>query len=355
MLAAGNAFTQPRAPFARIQYTLEPAAGEVVVKIAGCGLCHTDVSFYFGDVAPRAALPLVLGHEISGTVVEAGQAMQALLGARVVVPAVMPCGDCAHCRAGFENTCTRQFMPGNDGHGGFASHVKVPGRYLAALPQDLRGYTLPELSVIADAVTTPYQSVMRSGLRQGDVAIVVGAGGIGTYAVQIAAAIGAHVLAIDIDDARLARLADLGACATYNSRGQDLKTARAGVRQLVASRGWPDFAWKIFEMSGAAQGQELAYGLIPPSGTLAVVGFTMARLELRLSNLMALDATCFGNWGCAPVHYAQAIQLVLDGRVNLKPFIQTYPLSQIQQLFEQAHQGALSRRAILLPDTQETP
>lgn len=351
MLARGVAFSKPCTPFAGIEYPLQPGPGEVVVQVAGCGLCHTDVGFYFGDVAPRAPLPLVLGHEISGTVVLAGSGFQNLVGSRVVVPSVMPCGDCAHCRAGFENTCTRQFMPGNDGHGGFATHIKVPGKYLAPLPQDLKGYELAELSVIADAVTTPYQSVLRSGLRKGDVAVVVGAGGIGTYGVQIAAALGARVLAIDIDDTKLARLRDFGAAITFNSKGQDLKTARGAVRKLVADAGWPDFGWKIFEMSGSAAGQELAYNLIPPSGTLAVVGFTMARLELRLSNLMAFDASCFGNWGCAPRHYPEVIQMVLDGRINLKPFIQTHPLSQIQPLFEQAHHGGLAQRAILVPQT----
>lgn len=351
MLAHGHAFSKPCAPFARISYELVPAPDEVVVQVAGCGLCHTDVGFYFGDVSPRAQLPLVLGHEISGTVVRAGARFESILGRTVVVPSVMPCGDCAHCRAGLENTCTRQFMPGNDGHGGFASHIKVPGRYLAPLPADLKGYELAELSVIADAVTTPYQSVLRSGLRQGDVAIVVGAGGIGTYGVQIAAALGARVLAIDIDDTKLARLREFGAAITFNSKGQDLKAARAAVRKLVAGAGWPDFGWKIFEMSGSAAGQELAYNLIPPSGTLAIVGFTMARLELRLSNLMALDATCFGNWGCAPRHYPEVIKMVLDGRINLKPFIRTHPLSQIQPLFEQAHHGALAQRAILVPQS----
>ncbi|MBE7492580.1 MAG: 6-hydroxycyclohex-1-ene-1-carbonyl-CoA dehydrogenase [Planctomycetes bacterium] len=355
MLARGIAFSAPRAPFQGIEYELSPAPHEVIVQVAGCGLCHTDVGFYFGDVAPRAKLPLVLGHEISGTVVGAGARFESLIGTRVIVPAVMPCGDCPHCRAGYENTCTRQFMPGNDGHGGFATHICVPGRYVAPLPADLGPYSLPELSVIADAVTTPYQSVLRSGLRRGDVAIVVGAGGIGTYGVQIAAAFGARVLAIDIDDAKLARLRDFGAAATFNSRGHDLKTARAAVRKLAAGAGWPDFGWKIFEMSGSAAGQELAFGLIPPSGTLAVVGFTLARLELRLSNLMALDATCFGNWGCAPRHYPEVIRMVLDGRINLKPFIQTHPLSRIQPLFEQAHHGGLPQRAILVPQPQEQP
>jgi 6-hydroxycyclohex-1-ene-1-carbonyl-CoA dehydrogenase len=350
MRATGFAYSEPNAPFRRIDYPLEPGPDEAVVKVAGCGLCHTDVGFYYGDVAPRAALPLVLGHEISGVVEAAGDDFAALVGRGVVIPSVMPCGECERCAAGMPNTCARQFMPGNDGHGGFADRIVVPARYLAKLPADLKGYELADLSVIADAVTTPYQSVSRAGLKPGDVAVVVGVGGIGTYAVQIARARGAHVVAIDIDDSKLERIRHHGAHETFNVRDVDLKEARKAVRKLVTGDGHADFGWKVFEMSGTKQGQELAFALLPASGTLAVVGFTMAKLELRLSNLMALDATCFGNWGCAPELYPGAIEMVLDGRVNMKPFIRRHTMSQINELFEAAHAGKLTERAILVPE-----
>jgi 6-hydroxycyclohex-1-ene-1-carbonyl-CoA dehydrogenase len=350
MRATGFAYAEPKAPLKRIEYELDPGRDEAVVKVAGCGLCHTDVGFYFGDVAPRAKLPLVLGHEISGTVEAVGDDYGDFLGERVIVPSVMPCGECPHCIAGYPNTCIRQFMPGNDGHGGFADRILVPARYLAKLPADLKGYALADLSVIADAVTTPCQSVFRSGLKPGDVAVVVGVGGIGTYAVQIAKAEGAYVVAIDIEDDKLERIRQHGADAVFNVKGVDIKDARKAVRKLVTGAGQPDFAWKVFEMSGTAPGQELAYALLPASGTLAVVGFTMAKVELRLSNLMAFDATCFGNWGCAPDLYPKAIEMVLDGRINMKPFIKRHPLSDINELFAVAHAGKLSERAILVPE-----
>ena len=349
MLARGFAYSEPKSPFRAIEYDLEPGVDEAIIKVAGCGLCHTDVGFYFGDVAPRAKLPLVLGHEISGVVEAVGEHFSALQGAQVIVPSVMPCGDCPHCKAGCSNTCVRQFMPGNDGHGGFASRIKVPARYLTKLPADLAGYELGDLSVIADAVTTPYQSVQRSGLKAGEVAIIVGTGGIGTYAVQIAKAVGAFVVALDIDDAKLERIRSHGADAVFNVRDVSVKDTRKEVRKLVTGAGQPDFAWKIFEMSGSTAGQELAYALLPPSGTLAVVGFTMGKLELRLSNLMAFDAVCFGNWGCTPDLYPAAVEMVLSGKVNLKPFIKRHSLDQIQPLFEAAHRGELNKRAILVP------
>lgn len=352
MLAHGFAFHAVAAGFKEAEYGLAPGPGEVVVRVAGCGLCHTDVGFYYGDVAPRASLPLVLGHEISGTVVEAGERFAGLVGSRVVVPSVVPCGDCERCRAGSENTCARQFMPGNDGHGGFADHVKVPGSGLAVLPEDLGAYQLHELSVIADAVTTPYQAVLRSGLKTGDVAIVVGVGGIGTYAVQLAAAQGARVIALDIDDTKLERIRAYGANQVINVKGMDAKSARKAVRAAVTALDAPDFGWTIFEMSGSPAGQELAWALIPPAGTLAVVGFTPKPLSIKLSSLMAFDAAAFGNWGCAPRHYPAVIDLVLSGKVNLRPFIRSYPLEQIGELFEAAHAGKLVERAILKPQQE---
>ena len=351
MRATGFAYKQPKAGFQPIDYNIEPGPGDAVVRVAGCGLCHTDVGFYFGDVAPRAGLPLVLGHEISGVVEAAGDDFASLVGSHVIIPSVMPCGRCERCKGGYPNTCSEQFMPGNDGQGGFANYIKVPARYLAVLPKDLGKYELADLSVIADAVTTPFQSVQRAGLKDGDVAIVVGVGGVGTYGVQIAKAVGAYVIAIDIDDAKLERIARHGANAVLNVKDVSVKDARKAVRKLVEDAGKPGFAWKIFEMSGSAPGQELAYALLPHSGTLAVVGFTMATLQLRLSNLMAFDATCFGNWGCAPELYPAAVDMVLKGQVDLEPFIKRHPLSEIGPLFEAAHAGKLSERAVLVPAT----
>jgi 6-hydroxycyclohex-1-ene-1-carbonyl-CoA dehydrogenase len=183
-----------------------PPAGEVVVEVAGCGVCHTDISFLHMGVPTRAPLPLALGHEISGTVVELGDRVdEALLGQAVLVPAVMPCGECELCRNGHRRICRGQVMPGNDRNGGFATHVTVPSRYLCPVPESiLANHDLWELSVVADAITTPFQAVRSSGLAAGDLAVCIGAGGIGIHGIQIAAAVGAWVIALDIDDDKLA-------------------------------------------------------------------------------------------------------------------------------------------------------
>jgi 6-hydroxycyclohex-1-ene-1-carbonyl-CoA dehydrogenase len=322
----------------------------VTIEVAGCGVCHTDVSFAYQGVPTRHPLPLVLGHEISGRVVVCGEGADEWADRSVIVPAVIPCGQCAACAAGRATVCKRQFMPGNDGHGGFATHIKVPSRGLCAVPNDLpAGLELARLSVVADAVTTPFEAARRAALGADDVAIFVGAGGIGGFGVQVAAALGAAVAAIDVDQERLDLVAGHGAELTLNARELGFKELRGAIRSFAKESGRQAVGLKIFETSGTAAGQRTAFGLLDHGGHLAVVGFTPEKLELRLSNLMAFDASAQGNWGCPPEQYPAALDLVLSGQVVLEPFVEEHPLTDAPMILEKAARHELSRRAILRP------
>ena len=326
----------------------EAGAGEVVVRVAGCGVCHTDIGFWRDGVATRRDPPLTLGHEVAGVVEEAGAGAESLLGREVIVPAVIPCGECDLCQAGQGNACRRQIMPGNDLDGGFADLIRVPARGLC-LVEDRGGHELAELAVIADAVTTPYQAVVRSGLKPGDFAVVVGTGGVGGYAVQIAAALGAEVVAIDVDAGRLAGMASHGARATLDASALEFRDLRRRVSELAGEWGCAPHGWKIFECSGHPGGQETAWGLLTYAATLMVVGFTMAKVELRLSNLMAFDATAQGTWGCRPELYPEALALVTSGRVAVRPFVRTYPLSDGPEVLRAVADHEIDGRAVLVP------
>ncbi len=326
-----------------------PAAGEVVVRVAGCGVCHTDLGFFHGHVPTRAPLPIVLGHEISGNVVDAGADCRDWVGKDVLVAAVIPCGDCDFCRAGRGNVCRRQNMPGNDSDGGFADYVVAPATGLTEITSIPEGYELADFSVIADAVTTPLQAIHRAGVGEGDFVIVNGTGGVGTYAVQIAAARGAKVLGIDVNDDRLQPLLDHGAAAVLNVTGLEFKQVRDAARGHASDLGFERHSWKIFECSGTPAGQETAFGLMVPAATLAVVGFTPKRVNVRLSNLMAFDATAFGSWGCPPELYPEAVELVASGRIDLLPFISKMPLSEIADAFAIADEAKEAGRVILIP------
>jgi 6-hydroxycyclohex-1-ene-1-carbonyl-CoA dehydrogenase len=346
---------QPGAPM-RLEIREDaPGTGEVIVEVAACGVCHTDLGFYYDGVPTRHPFPLALGHEISGCVVETGPGAAAWMGRDVVVPAVLPCGACAACRDGRGSICTAQIFPGNDVHGGFATHVRVPARGLCPVPDLSRadvnphGIDLQSLSVVADAVSTPFQAVVRSGLAHGDLAVFVGAGGVGGFGVQIAHALGATVVAVDVDDARLGQLAAHGADVTASPA--DFKLLKKLVRETAEARGIPTWRTRIFETSGTPAGQATAFGLVGPGGYLSLVGYTPKAVEVRLSNLMAFDAIAQGNWGCLPEHYPAVVDLVLHGKVAIAPFIERRPLSAINDAFAELHAGGVRKRLVLLPES----
>jgi 6-hydroxycyclohex-1-ene-1-carbonyl-CoA dehydrogenase len=345
--------TRPGQPIALTEFDpFQPGAADVVVEIAGCGVCHTDLGYYYDGVRTKHDLPLTLGHEISGRVVAAGSNVREWVDRAVIIPAVIPCGNCDACRRGKSTICPNQMMPGNDIHGGFATHIVVPSRGLCLVDEAKlkpSGLELADLSVIADAVTTPYQAVIQAGVRAGDLVIVNGVGGVGGYAVQIAHALGAIVVAIDVSDDKLAAIAQNGGALTLNAHALSARELKAAVQAFAKEQGLRLTEWIIFECSGTHTGQEAAFSLINHGATLGVVGFTMDKVEVRLSNLMAFHARALGNWGCPPDLYPAALDLVLTGRVKVGPFVEKHPLDQINQVFEAVHHGELKRRAVLVP------
>jgi 6-hydroxycyclohex-1-ene-1-carbonyl-CoA dehydrogenase len=329
-----------------------PEAGTVRVEVAGCGVCHTDLGYYYDGVRTNHPLPLALGHEVSGRVVAAGPGAESWVGRAVIVPAVIPCGTCDACKRGRGTICAGQKMPGNDIHGGFATHLDVPARGLCPVDEarlKKAGIELADLSVVADAVTTPYQAVVQAGVGPGSLAVVIGVGGVGSYCVQVARALGATVVAIDVDAKKLEMVAANGAAKTIDSRTVDAKDLKKEVAAFAKANGLPSREWAIFECSGTAPGQLAAWSLLVHGATLAVVGFTLAKVEVRLSNLMAFHARALGNWGCPPELYPAALDLVLDGKVVLGPFVERHPLAQINHVLEAVHARKVTRRAVLVP------
>jgi 6-hydroxycyclohex-1-ene-1-carbonyl-CoA dehydrogenase len=325
--------------------------GEVLVEIAGCGVCHTDLSYFYYGVPTVNDPPLTLGHEISGRVVAGDEGW---IGKEVIIPAVMPCNNCPICDAGRGNRCLAQKMPGNSLgiFGGFSSHIPVPAIDLCAVA-DRRDIPLELFAVIADAVTTPYQAAVRADLQIGDRAVVVGGtGGVGTYMVQVAKAFGAEpVICIDLDQEKLERSLEFGADFVINSTDKTPKDIRNEFRALCKEQGLPhNYGWKIFEATGAKAGQEISLALLSFIGKLVWIGFSTNVNEYSLSRLMAFDAEIIGTWGCLPKYYPSALQMVLDGRVQIEPFVETRPMSTIRETFEEAQAGKLSKRIILIPD-----
>ena len=329
--------------------TLQP--GEVLIEVLGCGVCHTDLGYFYDGVPTVTKPPLTLGHEISGVVVAGDQKM---IGKEVIVPAVMPCNKCPICVAGRNNRCLNQKMPGNSLgiYGGFSSHIPVPSEDLCVVEK--RGdFELAELAVVADAVTTPYQACMRAGLKEGDNVVVVGVtGGVGCYVAQMAKAFGAKtVVGIARDPEKLKKALEYGADFVINSAGKDVKAVRDEFRELCKAHGLPgNYGWTIFEVTGTGPGQEIALNLLSFIGKLIVIGFGLQQNTYSMSRLMAFDADIIGTWGCLPKYYPKVLELVLNKTIQIKPFTETRPMSQIREVFEEAHTRKLVKRVVLTPD-----
>lgn len=321
---------------------------EALVKIAGCGVCHTDISFWHLGVKTKKELPLTLGHEISGTVISGPNQW---LGQNVVIPAVLPCGVCELCNNDRGNICQNQLMPGNDFDGGFASHIKVPHKYLCPVPDKaLERHSLETLAVVADAVSTPYQVLKKSELQPGDFTIIIGVGGVGIYGALLARIMGTKVLAIDIKDDKLNQVRENGIETTLNSKGLGPREVKSKVREIAKELSVPRFGWKIFEFSGTKAGQELAFSLLTYASTLSIVGFTMDKLEVRLSNLMAFDAKVIGTWGCKPELYTEVVDLIASEKLDITPFVETLPMSRINEVFQNTLENKYNKRIVLVPD-----
>jgi len=325
--------------------------GEALVEVAGCGVCHTDLGYFYDGVPTVTKPPLTLGHEISGVVV-AGE--KKLVGKEVVVPAVMPCNNCPICDAERGNRCLSQKMPGNSLgiYGGFSSHIPVPAHDLCVV-KDRGDFKLAELAVIADAVTTPYQACMRAGLKKGDNVVVVGVtGGVGNYVAQMAKAFGAKtVVGIARDPEKLQKALEYGADFVINSAGKDAEAVRNEFKGLCKANGLPDnYGWIIFEVTGTLPGQEIALRLLSFIGKLIWIGFGTQKNEYSLSRLMAFDAEIIGTWGCLPKYYPKVLELVLNETIKIRPFTEVRPMSKIREVFEEGHSRKLMKRVVLTPD-----
>jgi 6-hydroxycyclohex-1-ene-1-carbonyl-CoA dehydrogenase len=328
----------------------ELAPGDVLVEVAGCGVCHTDLGYFYDGVPTVSTPPLTLGHEISGTVVAGDEKW---IGKEVIIPAVMPCRKCILCKTGRGNRCLDQKMPGNSLglYGGFSSHIPVPSIDLCAV-KDRAGIPLSHFAVIADAATTPYQAAKRADLQPGDNVVVVGiTGGVGQYVGQITKALGAKtVIGIARNKEKLERALKFGADFCINSTDKDAREVSKEFRGYCKENGLPNTGWKIFEVTGVKAGQEIALALLGFTGKLIVVGFGLAKTEYAIGRLMAFDADIIGTWGCLPEYYPIVLDMVLTGKINMEEFVVTRPMSTIAETFEEAHKTPPMKRIVLTPD-----
>lgn len=260
----------------------QPGPGEALVRVAVCGVCGSDASEY--DRGPLlTVMPVTLGHEFAGTVEAVGDGVTGLsVGARVVCGAGISCGECKPCRNGRTNLCRSYRTAGLQVDGGLAGYAVVPANILFDVSDtDLTLDTLGLAQPMAIAV----HAVRRSGLRSGQDAVVVGAGGIGAFITFAAAATGARVLVVDLSPERL-QLADrLGATVTA------LATEGTLVEHLDAAGMDADV---LFEVSGSGPGLASVLSAAHPGATIVPVGIQKVDVAVPLGTWTLSEYTIIG-------------------------------------------------------------
>jgi alcohol dehydrogenase, propanol-preferring len=320
--------------------TPAPAPGEILVRIAGCGVCHTDLHYIDHGTPTFKKPPLVLGHEIAGTVASPDPTGRLAEGSPVLLPAVLSCGSCRACRSGRENICEQSIMLGNNVDGGYAEYIAVAAKDVFPLPPEI---PLVDAAIIADALTTPYHAVVNRGrVLPGDHVVVIGCGGVGLNVVQIAAALGARVVGIDLSPVKREWATRLGASAVIDPAAE-ARPDRV-VRELTS--GGADV---VFEVVGKPETQELAVTCTRTGGRVVLVGYSPSEMRLNSGRVMFRELDITGSLGCRPVDYPRVIELVRQGRIRMTELVtRRYPLEDIGQAFD-ALRGGTAIRSVVVP------
>ncbi|QDT69188.1 Sorbitol dehydrogenase [Planctomycetes bacterium MalM25] len=306
----------------------------VLIRVAACGVCGSDVHGYDGSSGRRIP-PLVMGHEAAGIIEEVGAAVTDFApGDRVTFDSTVYCGECDFCKRGKINLCDqRQVLGVSCGdyrrHGAFAEFVTVPERILYRLPDNFPF----EQAALIEAVSVAVHAVANHQLadRSDGVGVVVGAGMIGLLIIQVLRAEGCRtIVAVDIDDDRLAMAARLGADHTINAKRDDAATA---VRRLTSGVG-ADFA---LEAVGATETVRTAIESVAKGGDVTLVGNISAEIELPLQSVVTREITLYGSCASAG-EYPRCIELMASGAVDVTPLISaTAPLSEGAEWFDRLY------------------
>jgi 6-hydroxycyclohex-1-ene-1-carbonyl-CoA dehydrogenase len=335
-------FIEPNQPLEiRDVPTPEPGPDEVLVKVAACGVCHTDLHYIDHGTPTFKKPPLILGHEASGTIAGMGaDVTEWSEGDRVLLPSIFACGTCAACRSGRDNVCEDLIMLGNNVDGAYAEYVLAPRQSAFDLPEEI---PLEEGAIIADATTTPYHAVVvRGQVSSGDNVVVFGCGGIGANVVQVAAVLGAHVVAVDISEEKLEWAKKLGAAEAIDPSAEERIDKL--VRKLTG--GGADVA---FECVGTPETQEQALASTRNGGRLVLVGYSPKAMKLNSGRVMFREMEIVGSLGCRSADYPRVIEMVRRGKLRVAELVTArYALDDINEAFDGLRAGK-GLRSIVTP------
>jgi len=299
-------YNQPLEPIERNRP--QPGPGEVLLKVRACGLCYTDIKIIKGEIPPPiVTLPHVLGHEVAGEVVEIGQGVSGIAtGDLGVVYSYVTCHDCPKCLTGRENICQNLRRVGFELDGGFSEYLSIPAYNFCPFSKTLQ---IQKMAILADAIGTPYHAITRlAQVKAGQDVLIVGAGGLGLHAVQIAKLCGARVLVADRNPDALALAKHYGADHVLSADG-----AAKAVSELTAGQG----ADAVIEIVGAPETLSWSLPATKSGGRIILVGYAPGRpFPLDTMMMHYREYTMIGARFVTKAGLQELIKLVEQGKIE---------------------------------------
>ena len=313
----------------------EPQAGQILVKVEASGVCHTDLHAAEGDWPVKPAPPFIPGHEGVGHVAALGAEVTGVKeGDRVGVPWLhTACGHCEHCFTGWETLCGGQQNTGYSVNGGFAEYVTADPAFIGHLPEGLDfGPAAPVLC----AGVTVYKGLKMTDTKPGDHVVVSGIGGLGHMAVQYAKAMGRHVIAVDVSEAKLALARELGAEATVNAAEEDPVET---VQKLCGG------AQGVLVTAVSPQAFQQAVGMLHKRGTMSLVGLPPGDFGLPIFDVVLNAKTVRGSIVGTRQDLAEALAFAGEGKVAAH--YSEDRLDNVNAVFDQMRKGEIDGRVVL--------
>src|SRR5690242_15234722 len=315
----------------------KPEAGEVLIAVEACGVCHSDLHVADADWTQLAGIikkPLILGHEIVGRIVEKGAAVRELrIGDRIGVPWIhWTCGDCEFCREGNENLCPKQKITGVTVDGGYAEFVKAPASHALKIPDVLPS---ADAAPLFCAGVTVYRALNQAKVSMGQRLAIFGIGGLGHIAVQMGRALGMEVIAVDISEEKLELAKSLGASHTLHAASTDLVK---GLRRMGG-------AHVALVTSVAKAAYDLAFRCVRPSGTLLMVGLPAENICFPPIAMAAKEIRIQASSVGTRQDLRDVLAMAVAGKVRCH--VATRPLAEANQVLNQLRHGQISGRIVL--------
>jgi propanol-preferring alcohol dehydrogenase len=312
-----------------------PGPGQILVKIAASGVCHTDLHAAQGDWPVKPKPPFIPGHEGVGHVAAVGAGVTHVReGDRVGVPWLYSaCGHCAHCLGGWETLCGEQQNTGYSVNGGFAEYVIADPNYVGHLPDNI-GFI--EIAPILCAGVTVYKGLKVTDTKPGDWVAISGIGGLGHMAVQYAKAMGLNVVAVDIDDKKLKLAESLGAALTVNAR--DVDPAAFIQKEIGGAHG-------VLVTAVSTKAFQQAMGMARRGGTISLNGLPPGDFPLSIFDTVLNGLTVRGSIVGTRLDLQEALDFAAAGKVRAT--VGTEQLENINDVFDRMRRGEIEGRLVL--------